>query len=471
MRAREEATVTQRRTVAPPEAARAGGGGWYARHRSDIWVALIVLLVTAPVVQYMMAQQESRWALTAAVWDQRTFSIDDYEHIIGVDRAVKDGHLYSDKAPGQPLLAVPAYALYRAVGGEPGTFKREIGNLGLWWVSLWTVAIPAAMLAVLMRRFAAQASPRWATAAALSLALGTLLLPFSTVLFAHVLSALCGLGAFLAVQPRSASPARLAAGGLLAGCAVLAEYTLAMLVVVLGVIVAARHGRRVVAYLAGGAPAALALLAYNAVVFGGPLEFSYRYSAGFGEAHAQGILGVRLPDPEMLARITFGERGLFLLTPVVLAGVAGGVLLARRRSTELRFVGTVGLLVFGLFLLIQAGWSNATGGASPGPRYVVPGLPFLAAGVAAAYERKPLLVGVASVIGVLTMGLATFTLPLAQPTERFALGHWIWRVGEGRIMDTLLTMRLGDWTILAQVVLAAGLAAWLLVTERRFTTS
>jgi hypothetical protein len=33
---------------------------------------------------------------------------------------MRDGHLYSDKTPGQPVLGVPFYAMHRAVGGESG---------------------------------------------------------------------------------------------------------------------------------------------------------------------------------------------------------------------------------------------------------------------------------------------------------------------------------------------------------------
>ena len=82
-------------------------------------LAVVVLLVTAPVLQPLMAQQASRYALTAALWDGQTITVDAYDHLLSVDRAERDGRVYSDKAPGQPLLAVPAYAAYRALGGHP----------------------------------------------------------------------------------------------------------------------------------------------------------------------------------------------------------------------------------------------------------------------------------------------------------------------------------------------------------------
>ena len=80
-------------------------------------------------------------ALTAAIWDDGTLVLDRYEAQLSVDRAVRDGHLYSDKAPGQPLLAVPFYAMYRGVGGEPVEAVEQLAEVfalqqlrGVWRV-------------------------------------------------------------------------------------------------------------------------------------------------------------------------------------------------------------------------------------------------------------------------------------------------------------------------------------------------
>lgn len=434
---------------------------WYRRHREDVLLAAVVLLLAAPVVQGMQAQQESRYALTAALWDQHTVRLDAYEHILGVDRAEREGHTYSDKAPGQPVFAVPAYALYRAVGGEPATVRREVGNLGLWWVSLWSAAIPAAALALLMRRFAATEAPERATQAALALAVGTLYLPFSTVLFGHVLASLLALSGFMLVLAPAASRRRLALAGLLLGAGVLVEYTVGIVVVVTLVTAVLRHRREAIWVVAGGVAPALALLAYNAAVFGGPLRFSYSSAAGFTR-HQEGLVGVKLPSFGLLSQVLLGERGLLTLTPVVAAGVAGAIAGLRKDRAHDWSVLYTAFLVFWLFVLLQAGWRNVTGGASPGPRYVLPGLAFLAPGVALALRRWPRLTTAATVVGVVTMGLATFTVVLAQPTERFSLGFWVSKLVEGSLRDTLLTRWWGDWTILVPLAAAAvlGVRLW-----------
>ena len=88
-----ETRLRERRWFAPPEFA----------------IFLLVLVFAGPVIHHWGEQQGSRYALTAALWDQQTVVIDDYSHLLVRDRAVIDGVTYSDKAPGQPFLAVPFF--------------------------------------------------------------------------------------------------------------------------------------------------------------------------------------------------------------------------------------------------------------------------------------------------------------------------------------------------------------------------
>jgi hypothetical protein len=447
------------------------------RRREAVLLVALVLAATVPVVQYLLDQQQSRYALTAAVWDDGTLRLDRYTHVLGVDRAERDGHTYSDKAPGQPMLGVPFYALYRAVGGEPATVPRQRGNLGLWWVSVWSAAVPAAVLAWLMRRKAAEASPRHATAAAAALAFGTMLWPFATQLFSHVLSGLLGFAAWVVLdadgrrrdggaEEVAASPGRLAAAGALAGAAVLTEYTLGLLAVILLVVAVLRHRLRAGWLALGGIPPAILLGLYNNAVFGGPLRVSYNAAAYFGEHHAQGLVGVQVPDPGLLATVLVGGRGLLTQTPIVLAALAGCVLLWRAGGRSRR-LAVVPAVVFAAFVALQGGWSNATGGASPGARYVVPALPFLAAGAAAAFARWPRVTTAATAVGVVAMGFATLTHPLVGRTELFGIDNWVARAVQGQWTVTILTPVIGRWGIVVVLLASAGLAAWLAVTVRR----
>ena len=440
--------------------------GWYGRNRADVLLAAVVLVLVGPVVQLVQAHQASRLALSAALVEQRTIVIDRYEETLGVDFAEREGHLLSDKAPGQPFLAAPVYAVGRALGLESAARERPIGNRTMWWVSLWSSAVPGAVLAVLLRRAALRvAPPLAATAGALAVATGSMLLPFSSLLFGHVLAALLGFATYLLARDPRASAQRLVAAGVVGGAAVRVEYTGAIVVGVVGVLALLRHRDRVAWFVAGGVPAAVLLGAYNAAAWGSPFRFSYRFSGSFGDVHATGLFGARIPSPATTFEVLVGERGLLTLTPVVLVGLVGSVLLVRRGGRA-REHGAVALVVFALYALLQSGWVNPTGGASPGPRYVVPALPFLVFGVAEAFRRRPGLATTGAALGVVPMLLATFTNPLAQPTERWAVGHWVWRLFHDRRADTLLTLPFGDWLLLVQLALAAALAVRLLLVAR-----
>lgn len=440
--------------------------GWWARWRSDVLLALIVLVLVVPVLQPLMAQQASRYAFTAAMWDERAIAIDAYEHLLSVDRAEYGGRVLSDKAPGQPLLGVPAYAAYRALGGHPATAAQTFADPGLWAVTVASAMLPAALLAVALRRLARRVAPRRATHAALGLAVGTMLLPFATVLFSHVLAALLGVVAYLVLTADERPVAwRLAAAGALAGAAVSVEYTAGIVAVAITAVAAIAWRSRALCVVLGGAGPALLLGVYHTVAFGGPLETGYQHSR-FADVHAEGFMGAGLLDPSMLIAVLVGERGLLLLTPLVAAGIVGLVALLRRPGARRRDAA-VGLAVLAGFLLLMGGWGNPTGGASPGPRYVVVALPFLAGGVARVWERVPALGWLAAGVGAATMGLATFTQPLMPRTET-AVVEWWTRLVEGRTAQTWLTEATGSaWGLLPPLVLAAALAVWLLAGEAR----
>ncbi len=432
------------------------------RWRAELLLAAVVLLLAAPIMQPLMAQQASRYALTAALVDQRTVVLDDYEATLGVDRALRDGHTYSDKAPGQPVLATPVYLVYRLIGGEPATEYRPWGNLGLWFASLISAAFPAALLAAGMRRLALRIAPRFATPAALAVAVGTMLLPFATQLFSHVLSAALALGAYLLLMDRPVSRWRLIGAGALAAAAITVEYSAGIASVVLFGVAVARHHWRAGWFVLGGAPLGALLGLYHWITWGSPFRFSYQFSQ-FNQ-NKTGVIGVHPPQSLVALEVLFGERGLFFLTPIVLVGVAGAVVLLRDRDR--RFHSVVALTVFGLFCLHMFGWGNPTGGASPGPRYVIPSLPFLVVGVAEGLRRWPFAAGLAGLISAATMGLATLTLPLAPRDHPFALAYWAQRAAEGEWAQTLFTRTIGSWALWPPVVAAVLVAAWLLWSER-----
>ena len=70
------------------------------------------------------AQPASRYDLTASLAEHGSVDLTPYRKGLGVDHALYKGHLRSDKAPGQPLLAVPVYLAGRAIGAESAAHPR-----------------------------------------------------------------------------------------------------------------------------------------------------------------------------------------------------------------------------------------------------------------------------------------------------------------------------------------------------------
>ena len=114
------------------------------------------------------------------------------------------------------------------------------------------------------------------------------MLPFSTLLFAHVPAAALGFLSFALLFGRDRSPLRVAAAGAAAGLAVATDLPLAIPAVVLGLYAAAGTPRlrRLAAFAAGGLVGLLPLWAFNAWAFGNPLHLAYSGEPGQGAAAA-----------------------------------------------------------------------------------------------------------------------------------------------------------------------------------------
>ena len=175
--------------------------------RLAVLLGLALLIVIAPIVGPDTAQPASRYDLTASISEHGSVDLTPYRERLGVDHAIYRGHLRSDKAPGQPLLAVPVYLAGRALGADSAVHARERGDLGLWWATLWSATVPFVVLVALMFMLTEMFAGRVA-ALAISLMLGlcTMMLPHAVNLYAHDLAALLGFGAWLRICLLYTSP-------------------------------------------------------------------------------------------------------------------------------------------------------------------------------------------------------------------------------------------------------------------------
>ena len=119
------------------------------------------------------------------------------DHYVGPrgDRAFYHGHYYGDKAPGLALFMVPIYWLASLIGIVGGS-GRAATIMALHLMVIFACVIPFCVLLLLVRSWVDRHDPGRGGAVALILGAGTLLLPFATLLFSHVLSTCLGFASF-----------------------------------------------------------------------------------------------------------------------------------------------------------------------------------------------------------------------------------------------------------------------------------
>jgi hypothetical protein len=458
--------------TASARSSRGGSFGRFAtRKRLALAAILLVGLSFATLIQSFSWNQTSHYDLVQAL-DNGSTTIDAYQQNTG-DKAYYRGHWYSARAPGLALFVLPFYDTLKLVGAESWTRTHVApperpGDEMIYLIGLWGSVLPGLLLLVLVWRVAERFEPGYGALAAVALGLGTIVLPLSTLLFSHVLSTFLTFAAFwLMLRERDGpvSPMLLALAGLAMGYAFSSEYpTFFAAVVLAGYLLSRRDAltpaliaRRGGAYLAGGLLGAVPLLLYNHYAFHSFAHLAYSDIA----RQKQGFYGIDLPNLKVLATLLLDSRGLWTISPLLILGALGTVLLYRRgkRAEALTVTG-----VCICYLGYNSGYYLPFGGGFMGPRFLVTLLPFLAFPVALALRRWP---GPAVALGatsIAAMAIATITHPLVgYETETVV---WARYLSEGFFQPTIASAYAlgrgwgGVWPFLAFAGGGVVLAVW-----------
>ena len=403
------------------------------RYFSEICIFLTLLVCyTYFFPRWASWSQNSRLDLTMAIVDHGTLAIDDYYQNTG-DYAYYNGHYYSDKAPGLSFLAVPFYMVFKQVASTPpvarlmdklayssafdatlhaggtGLLPQKIYfAMALYFVTLFTISIPSALLGFLLYRvlgfFIKAEGPRFFIA--LTYGLATPAFPYAGMFFSHQLVAFLLFGAFYLIFRRrkmQISSWQLIVVGLLLGWSVITEYPTALIAggVALYALGTQRAIRTVLWIAVGALVPGILLMAYDWTIFRSILPKGYFYSALYVEKHHTGFLSLTYPRPDALWGITFGSfRGLFFLAPVLMLAVVGfGIWLRKRIYLPEWTVCTWTVLSFVLFNGSSIMWE---GGFAVGPRYLLPMLPFMVIGLGIGWRELT-----THRVGRLVLGLLT----------------------------------------------------------------
>jgi hypothetical protein len=465
-------------------------------------LAIIALaLAWAFLIQGLGWSQTANFALVRALSDG-TAKIDRYAWE-SKDTAYYEGHYYSVKAPGLALSALPFYKGLDAAGAQSlsrdmATKAREGGGPRwhppeppkpdqyggnprraevirarienytplVWMLNLFTVVIPAMLLLFAVRWGADRLEPGMGTATAIMLGAGTMVMPFATLWFSHVPSALLGFACFALLwkeRDRAPRPALLGVAGLLGGLAITFEYPLAIVVGICGLYAISRSFdlgnvvRRGSVYTAGVLAGVAPLAIYNLLAFGSLTHNSYegavkeqgRSGHDVLGLNDDGLFGIGVPSPVEAFNLLLSTKGLFVLAPVLVMGVVGTVLLYRRQhKAESLVIASIAAA----FLIYNSGYWLPFGGGSPGPRFLVPVLPFLAVPIALALKRFPSTTLALAIPSIMMMGAATVAIPMIGNGDT---GYWLDAFRHGGFEHTILTTLGADngWLALAPFLL------------------
>ncbi len=456
--------------------------------------------------------QTSYFAFVKALGDGNA-QIDKY-HWETRDKSWINGQFFSVKAPGLPLLATPAYLVLKAVGGEGlsraaadnaresgarlWTYKAlKISAYGystsraravtrqlevqaplVWALGLLTSVLPALGLLLLIRKISERMLPGYGTAAALTLGMSTMVMVFASQFFGHILASLAAFAAFALLMRERRGPPRLAIiglAGLLAGLAVTIEYPLALAGIVIGLYAMLRGDlpkpgfapklSRGVVYAAGVIVGVLLLFAYNQWAFGSPATNSYSNAVdvqGFSGhdtlgLNSSGFFGIGVPDPHAALELLLAPRGIITITPVVLVGLYGVWMMRKNGS---RAEANTIIAIVALFFIYDTGYWLPFGGGTPGPRFLIPTLPFIALGFAEAWRRIPATTLVLSACGFVVMTTALVTYPLVGAGNLY---QWQERALDNTFQHTILSaLGLGDgWLTIIPLLAIFAAAIWL----------
>jgi hypothetical protein len=322
----------------------------------------------------------SRFAQIEALVDLGSTSIERSRFGATIDRVELDGRSYSNKPPLLALVGAAVYAPLAAVTGwrlgDPTTGGRAITVL-----VLVLVALPAAWCVASFDRLLARhpgLAPRWRAATTVALAAGTLLWSYSGTLNNHVPAAALLVAALAATAGGRPLVAGLACG--LAGAIDhLPGFGLAPFLGWAAARAAPAPRRAAVHFAAGVGAGLVAALAANRTVTGSALPAKMLAGAIDLSATAGPELGgVVLPQGAGYPlEVLFGGHGLFLVSPVLVAGAAGLVAAWRRppfaSATLWRALGAgIAVQIVGHALI-----AGSYGGWAYGFRYLLPIQPLL----------------------------------------------------------------------------------------------
>lgn len=312
-----------------------------------------------------------------ALWRYHSFSLGGPGNLLvqTVDKGLLNGRYYSAISPGFAILSLPFAALGFTLDGNT---LNTLGHILLMdELFIGTAAALAILFVYKICRYYAPPLP--SLLASLSLAFGTSVWPFATMIFINDVSLLFSvLSLYLVLKyaKESRRPAYLVIGGLALGVSLFVEYAAGLLLIpLLGYLMLTKtRWRDLLFFLFASSIGLILQLLCNYVAFDNPLLFPEQLKVG-----ATGALLSRFDFSGLLQHAAYyivsPYRGILLLSPIVILGFYGlGKMLQRSptRLDSMLFISS-----FLVVLLPYSAWTDWSGGLVYGLRFLILGLPYL----------------------------------------------------------------------------------------------
>lgn len=399
------------------------------------------------------------------------------------DKAFFRGHYYCDKAPGLSLLAVPIIRVAKVLGVGDFCGPRSFGFLQ-YCFSFILLGIPTAAAATLLFRALRSLSvgPSGAFMLAAAWGIGTNVFTYATHFYDHQLSALLTFGTLYFEWTRrnagkEPSIPRLFLYGLALSLAAASEFPTALTSAIIGfyILFGLKEKRRFLWLCLGGVGPIAMVLAYNQASFGSPFTLGYFHEANqyFNREMSRGFGGVTYPRPDRFLKILFSpQRGLLWGTPFLFFAIPGFARLLRRD----RALAWTVIAVTATKFLVNSSYYEVMGGYTPGPRFLVPAMPFLILAIGAWWAgagrwARWVLSGLCLASIIIQSALNTFEphVPLHFPSPLMSFNFPLIRLGY-RPLSALTFVGIDSATaicLFAGFLLAVGAYVYYLAAPRK----
>ncbi len=361
--------------------------------------------------------QDAHFDLTRAIVERQTLYIDGYDVNTGDVSKGTGGHIFINKPPGASILAAAPYAVIYTIERGLHVSVDSMTRINRWISTALSVGLCGALIGPILYLYGRRKMTATRTAAlfvGVVVLFGTIVFPYSTMLFAHVPAALFLLLAFTLLETRPI------AAGIAAGIAVSCFYVCAIAAAILVLLAFSYQRRTAIRFFIGLLPFGFLMAIYQWLCFGSPFRTAVEASTPF--THRGYLFGViTIPSTDALYGITLSPyRGLFFVSPILLLAFVGFASMKRNG----RYWSMIAIVI--TFILVIASFNGWHGGFAFGPRYLVPIVPLLGiAMMAARLRRLGTVVAIAAAIGSFGLNfIATATDPmpslqLPHPVSRY----------------------------------------------------